>query len=254
MSQLQEFLKYQAPEKVLQERIIVVSGAGAGIGQCAALSFAQHGATVVLLGRTMSKLEAVYDEIENNGYPKAAIFPINFEGAVQNDYEQLATALQSEFGRIDGLLHNASELGPRRPILQYPDQEWQKVMHVNVNAPFMLTRALIPLLSKSADGRIVFTGSGVAKHGRAYWGAYAASKAAHINLMETLADELEESSIRVCGINPGATRTSMRATAYPAEDPNTVTPPQQLMNRYLYLFGPEGKACHGLYFDAQPKA
>lgn len=253
MNQMQDFIHYRAPQDALRGKIIVVSGAGAGIGRCASLSFAQHGATVVLLGRTMSKLEAIYDEIENRGFPQAAIFPINFEGAAQQDYEQLANALENEFGRLDGLLHNASELGPRTPLESYADHQWQKVMQVNVTAPFMLTKSLLPLLRKSTDGRIVFTGSGVAMQGRAYWGAYAASKAAHVNLMQTLADELEQSSIRVNGINPGATRTSMRIAAYPAENPNSVTPPEQIMNRYLYLFGPQGATCHGLYLEAQPK-
>lgn len=248
-----EFLSYQAPAELLSDRIIVISGAGDGIGRCAALSCAQHGATVVLLGRTLSKLEAVYDEIERRGHAQPAIFPINFESAVQQDYEQLNEALQNEFGRVDGLLHNAGELGKRTPISHYPFAEWQKVMQVNINAPFMLSKIMLPLLMQSKDGRMVFTSSGVAQTGRAYWGAYAASKAAVINLMETLADELETSAIRVNCINPGATRTAMRASAYPAEDPKTVTTAEAIMNRYLYLLGPDSKAVHGVVLDAQAK-
>lgn len=248
-----EFLNYQAPPKVLEGRIVVVTGAGGGIGRAAALAFAEHGATVVLLGRTLAKLEAVYDEIEVAGYPKPAIFPINFEGAVPEDYLQLEQALRSEFGRVDGLLHNAGELGARSPISSYPVTDWHKVLQVNVTAQYLLTTALLPLLKLSQDARVIFTGSSVGLKGKAYWGAYAVSKAASYNLMEVLADELEETAIRVNAINPGAVRTNMRTTAYPAENPNSVTAPEAIMNRYLFLMGPASAQCRGLRLDAQPK-
>lgn len=247
------FLQYQAPVNCLQNRTIVVTGAGDGIGKAASLAFARHGATVVLLGRTLAKLEAVYDTIEASGWPKPAIFPINFEGAAPEDYQQLQVALDNEFGQLDGLLHNAGELGPCTPIESYSYAEWQKVMQVNVSAPFLLSKTLLPLIKKSNDGRILFTGSTVGAKGRAYWGGYAVSKAASDNLMEVLADELEHTSIRVNSINPGATRTNMRATAYPAEEPQTVTAAENIMNRYLFLMGPDSVGWHGLRLDAQPK-
>jgi len=253
MTDLTAFLNYQAPEQILKDRVIVVSGAGAGIGQCAAMTFAEHGATVILLGRTLNKLEKVYDQIESSGYPLPAIFPINFEGAAEKEYEQLTLALNDSFGRVDGVLHNAAELGPRTPIDNYSATEWQKIMQVNTTGPFLLTKALLPLLRQSEDGRILFTSSSVGTKGRAFWGGYAASKAAINNLMEVLADELEETKIKVNTINPGGTRTGMRAAAYPAEDPKTVTPPEGIMNRYLFLMGPDSKGWHGLCLDAQPK-
>lgn len=252
MTELDYFLNYQPPADLLQNRVIVITGAGDGIGRTAAQTFARFGATVVLLGRTLGKLESVYDSIEAAGSPKPAIFPINLEGAAPQDYEQLKIALDNEFGRVDGLLHNASELGGRTPLGQYSVSDWQKVMQVNVTAPFLLTRALLPLLQKSADARVVFTGSSVGVKGRAYWGAYAVSKGATETLMQVLADELEQTPIRVNSINPGATRTSMRATAYPAEDPAAVTPPDAIMNRYLFLFGPDSKEWHGRQLNAQP--
>lgn len=248
------FLNYQAPAQLLRGRVIVITGAGAGIGKCAAQTFAEFGATVVLLGRTLAKLEAVYDAIEAAGHPKPAIFPINLEGASEQDYQELHNALEAEFGRVDGLLHNAGELGQMTPISNYKLNTWQKVLQVNVTAPFLLTRALLPLLQKSSDGRILFTGSSVGVKGRAYWGGYAVSKSAADNLMQVLADELEQTPVRVNSINPGATRTAMRAAAYPAEPPATVTSPQDIMNRYLFLMGPDGSACHGLRLNAQPKA
>ena len=253
MTELDSFLNYQPAAGLLQNRVIVITGAGDGIGKSAAQTFARFGATVVLLGRTLAKLESVYDSIEAAGDPKPAIFPINLEGAAPQDYEQLKIALENEFGRVDGLLHNASELGGRTPLGQYSVNDWQKVMQVNVTAPFLLTRALLPLLQKSTDARVVFTGSSVGVQGRAYWGAYAVSKGATETLMQVLADELEQTPIRVNSINPGATRTSMRATAYPAENPAVVTPPEAIMNRYLFLFGPNSKDWHGLQLNAQPQ-
>src|SRR5690606_8009051 len=178
----------------------------------------------------------IYDEIEAAGYPQPAIYPMNLETAVERDFMDMRDSLEKEFGRIDGILHNASALGERTPISNYSADQWQTVMQVNVSAPFLLTKALLPLLDQSQHASILFTGSSVGLQGRAFWGAYAVSKAATENLMQTLADELQETSrIRVNSINPGATRTKMRATAYPAENPNNVKSPDALMPTYLYL-------------------
>lgn len=245
--------KYSANHEALKGQIILVTGAGDGIGRCAALTYAQHGATVVLLGRTLHKLETVYDEIENAGYPQPAIYPMNFEGAAEKDYTDMCDTLDREFGGLSGILHNASELGDRMPISDYANDTWTRIMHVNANAPFMLSKALLPLLHKSptGDANILFTSSSVARHGRAYWGAYAASKAAQENLMQTLADELDGTNIRCNSINPGATRTAMRAAAYPAEDPETLKTPEQLMPLYLYLMESASNEHNGQRFNAQ---
>lgn len=254
MTEISQAIDYQAPKDLLQGRVIAVTGAGDGIGRTAAITYAAHGATVILLGRTIPKLEMVYDEIENAGYPQAAIYPINFEGAVEKDYEDMCNRLDEEFGRLDGILHNASELGQRTPINNYAPDVWQRVLHVNVTAPFMMTRALLPLLEKSDHASIIFTGSGVGLKGRAYWGAYAASKAATENLMQVLADELDEATgIRSNSINPGATRTKMRAEAYPAENPNTLKTAAEIMPLYLYLMGKDSVGENGRQFDAQVK-
>ena len=243
---------YQAPEQLLKDRIILITGAGSGIGRTAALSFAKHGATVILAGRTIKKLEAVYDEIEQAGGPQPAIFPINLEGASAHDYDVVANAIGKEFGRLDGLLNNASILGSRTPIDNYDPSIWDQVMQVNVNAQFYMTQAMLPLLQQSDDASIVFTSSSVGRTGRAYWGAYAVSKFATEGLMQTLADELENTSnIRVNCINPGATRTNMRAKAYPAENPNELPTPEQIMPLYLYLMGPDSQGTNGQSLDAQ---
>ncbi|WP_341939265.1 YciK family oxidoreductase [Marinimicrobium sp. C2-29] len=243
--------QYQPAPSLLKDKIIVVTGAGDGIGRVAAKTFAEHRATVVLLGRTLAKLEKVYDEIEQAGGPQPAIYPINFEGAVEKDYRDLSDALNDEFGRVDGLLHNASDLGERTPIANYAADAWLRVMHVNVNAPFMLTQALLPLLERADHASIVFTSSGVAQKGRAFWGAYAASKAAQDNMMETLAEELEGTGpVRANSLNPGATRTRMRASAYPAENPASVPPPEAHMPLYLYLMGDDSVGVNGQVFSA----
>lgn len=249
-----DFDNYTPADELLKSRIIVITGAGDGIGKTMAIAAAKAGATVILLGRTMTKLEAVYDVIEQLNGPQPAIFPINFESATEQDYSQLKEALNNEFGHLDGLLHNASALGPRTPIEQYSSDAWQTLLQVNITAPFMLTQTLLPLLKKSKDASVIFTGSTVGYQGRAYWGGYAATKAACENLMQTLADEhSENSNIRFNSINPGATRTQMRATAYPAEDPNTVASPDEHIGKYLYLLGPGSKGVNGLQFQAQVK-
>ncbi|TVZ38626.1 NAD(P)-dependent dehydrogenase (short-subunit alcohol dehydrogenase family) [Alteromonadaceae bacterium 2753L.S.0a.02] len=247
-----QICNYQAPANLLSEHVILVTGAGDGIGKTAALAFAQHGATVILLGRTLAKLEAVYDHIENQGFAKPAIIPMNFESATEQEFAEIHNVLDEEFGRLDGLLHNAAELGPRTPLANYPLDAWQKLLQVNVTAPFELTKALLPLLKKSQSASVVFTSAAMGREGRAYWGAYAVSKGASENLMQTLADEVDgQNNIRVNSIDPGAVRTRMRATAYPAEDPSTVITPDTIMNRYLYLMGQDSAGINGQQFNAQ---
>lgn len=250
---MSEFIgDYQAPEDLLEDKVILVTGAGDGIGRTAARTFAAHGATVILLGRTTPKLEAVYDEIERAGGPQPAIFPMDLQQARIENFEHFAEAVDQEFGRLDGLLHNAGLLGQRTPIANYHFGTWEQVMQVNVNAAFGLTKTLLPLLENAQAGSVVFTGSSVGLKGRAYWGAYAVSKFATEGLMQVLADELDGvSNVRANSINPGATRTNMRATAYPAEDPQTVTTPEDIMPTYLYLMGDDSKGVSGKQFNAQ---
>ncbi|WP_067214594.1 YciK family oxidoreductase [Marinomonas gallaica] len=247
-------LDYQAPNDLLKEKVILVTGAGDGIGKQAALTYAAHGATVILLGRTTKKLEEVYDQFESLDYPQGAIVPLNLDTAVEHDYIELANTIESEFGRLDGILHNASLLGDRTTLANYEPSTFEQVMRVNVNAAFLLNQALIPLLQKAPSASIIFTTSSVGRKAKAYWGAYAVSKFATEAMMQLLADELENiSQIRVNAINPGATRTNMRAFAYPAEDPNTLKTPEDIMPLYLYLMGNDSADVNGESLDAQPK-
>ncbi|GEK71752.1 MULTISPECIES: YciK family oxidoreductase [Halomonas] len=246
-------IDYEAPQGLLDGRVILVTGAGDGIGRAAALAYARHGATVVLLGRTIAKLEAVYDAIESEGLPQPAIFPLNFEGATLKDYHDMAAALDKEFGRLDGILHNAGLLGDITPFAQYDPVLWEQVMQVNINGPIWMTQALLPLLEASADASVIFTSSSVGRRGRAYWGAYAVSKFATEGFMEVLADEVEHlGTLRINTLNPGATRTAMRQSAYPAEDPGTLRTPEDIMPTYLWLMGPDSRGHSGEAFDAQP--
>jgi len=248
-------IDYQAPDGLLAGRVILVTGAGDGIGRAAALSYAAHGATVVLLGRTLGKLETVYDEIEAQGGPQPAIFPLNFEGATHKDYQELADRIGSEFGRLDGVLHNAGLLGGLRRFVDYDPELWERVMQVNINGPIWMTRALLPLLEASPDASVIFTSSGVGRTGRALWGAYSVSKFATEGFVQVLAAELEtETSIRVNSLNPGRTRTAMRAAAAPDEDPATLRTPEAIMPTYLWLMGPDSRGHTGERFDAQPPA
>lgn len=243
---------YKPASDLLKDRVILVTGASDGIGAAAAKSFAAHGATVILLGRSIRKLEKVYDEIEQSGGPQPAIYPMNLEGAAPKDYDDLANTLQQEFGRLDGLLHNAALLGTLTPLEQYDLEQWAKVMQVNLHAPYLLTRALLPALKNSADASVLFTSSSVGRKGRAYWGAYGITKAASENMMEIWADELEANThIRVNSIDPGAVRTTMRAKAYPGEDPNALPRPEEILTVYLYLMGPDSRGTTGQRTSAQ---
>lgn len=243
---------YQAPKDLLKDKVILVTGAGSGIGRVAALTYARHGATVILLGRNSEKLVAVYDEIESNQWPKPAIYPLNLESAGDFEFSHLAETIEKEFGRLDGLLHNAGLLGDLKPISQFPTETWMRIMQVNLNAPFIMTRELLPLLRLAEQASVIFTSSGVGHKGRAHWGAYSVSKFATEGLMQIVADEEDGvSSVRANSINPGGTRTAMRASAFPGEDPHTLPTPEDIMSVYLYLMGSESRHINGQAFHAQ---
>ena len=246
------FDNYQPASNLLAGKVILVTGAGDGIGKTAAITYAKYGATVILAGRTVAKLEMVYDQIENAGYPTPTIYPVDLLGATEDDYNTLCHTVDQEFGKLDGLLHNAGELGERTPIANYSVSSWDKVMKTNVTAQFMMTKALLPVLEKAEHGSIVLTSSGVGRKGKPFWGAYAVSKFATEGFCQVLASELDGTScVRANCINPGATRTAMRATAYPAEDPRKLKSPEEIMGVYLYLMGDDSIEVNGQSLNAQ---
>lgn len=237
----------------LENRIILVTGAGYGIGRTAALSYARAGATVLLLGRTEQALNDTYDLIEAEGLPQPAILPFDLNTDSEEPYSQLAALIRENFGHLDGVLLNAGVLGQRTPVESYHAPTWQKVMQINVNGQFLLSKHLIPLLRDAPnDASLIFTTSSVGRKARAYWGAYAVSKFATEGLMQLLAEELENTSrIRVNCINPGATRTGMRQAAYPGEHPDSVPTADSIMPLYLHLMNPSSIGTNGQSIDAR---
>lgn len=245
-------MHYQPKSDLLNHRIILVTGASDGIGQEAALTYARYGAEVILMGRNPEKLERVRTSINQLNKRPAHQVVLDLAEATPERCQQVADHLAQQFPRLDGVLHNAGLLGEIVPLAELDPQIWRQVMDVNLDATFFLTQALLPLLLKSEAGSLVFTTSSVGRTGRAGWGAYAVSKFATEGMMQVLADEYKSQSLRVNCINPGGTRTKMRASAFPQEDANKLKTPADLMPLYLYLMGDDSRRKTGMSFDAQP--
>ena len=247
-----EIDKITFKSNILKDKTIVISGAGSGIGRQAAKSFSEHGANLILLSKNIKKLETLYDEIIDEKKNDVIIQPLNFEIAEENDFEKIISAIKDKYPSIDGLLNNAGVLGEKKPLEQYNYATWKNVIKVNVDASFLLTKSLLPLLKKSNGSSIIFTSSGVGRKGRAYWGAYSISKFATEAMMQIFSEELQNtSSVRVNCINPGAVRTNMRESAYPAENPETNPSADKIMKPYLYLMSDISKEINGQSIDAQ---
>lgn len=245
-------MHYHPADNVLEKRIILVTGASDGIGREAAITYARFGASVILVGRNKDKLHAVAEQIHDQGGAQTEVLVLDFAQATSEDCWQLANQLAKKVSHLDGVLHNAGILGDRAPMTEQNPATWQAVMQINVNATFMLTQALLPLLLNAPTPSLVFTSSSVGQQGRAGWGAYAVSKFATEGMMQVLADEYKTQNLRVNCINPGGTRTAMRASAFPSEDPNKLKTPADLMPLYLWLMADESRDQTGMSFDAQP--
>lgn len=246
--------RYRPAADELRGRVIAITGAGDGIGRAVALAAAAHGAELVLIGRSVSKLEAVHAQIAALNKAPASIAPLDLEKAIARDYDQIAEALQGRYGRLDGLLHNAAMLGVLAPIEHYDVPTWCRVLHVNLTAAFALTQVLLPLLRASSDASIVFTSSGAGRHPDAYWGAYAVSKSGIEALSRVLAEELERGGTpRVNALNPGPVRTRLRRQAFPAEDLERLAMPEDVVPPYLWLLGPASRGVNGQSLDCQAK-
>lgn len=244
--------RFEPSATQLQGRVIAVTGAGDGIGRAVALAAAAHGAEVVLIGRTVGKLEQVHARIAELGGAEASIAPLDLEKAIARDYDQLAAALQQRYGRLDGLVHNAAILGILAPIEHYDVPTWCRVLHVNLTAAFALTQVLLPALRASRDASIVFTSSGAARRADAFWGAYAVSKSGIEALSHVLAEELESSgNLRVNVLDPGPVRTRMRRQAFPAEDMSGLAAPEDVVRPYLWLLSEASRGVTGQRLDCQ---
>jgi len=236
----------------LANQVILITGAGKGIGRALALAAAKHGATTILLGKSIKNLESVYDEITSNGYPEPALHPVNLLQLDPKGANEVLENITQMFGRLDALVHNAGISGPITPLELIPPHKWIEVVQLNLNVPFLLTQALLPLLKKTQHASILFTTANEANLAKAYWGAYSASKHGVKALAKTLHEELENNTdIRVNCLNPGKVRTAMRLNAYPAVDPERFTNPDDLMPYYLYLLSPAAKAIRGKTIDLE---
>jgi len=240
---------YTPAKDLLKDKGILITGAGDGIGRSAAMALAKHGATTILLGKTIPKLEAVYDAIVELGAPEPAIYPLHLEGATPHDYEEMADKLKDAFGHLDGILHNAAILPYLSRLKDHDPEDWFKTLQVNLNAPFLLTQACLPLLAQSESASVVFTSDTVGRKAKAYWGAYGVSKFGLEGLMQTLADELDNTTIRVNSFDPGPTHTKMRKLAFPGEDMSTIKSPEALDTAYVWLFGPDSREANGEAFS-----
>ncbi len=240
---------WQVPDNYLQDRVILVTGAGSGIGAAVSRSCARHGATVILLDKIVRSLAQVYDSIEAEGSVQPAIYPMNLEGAAEKDYQDLAVTIETAFGRLDGLLHNAAMLGALVPIAHFETELWYKILQTNLNAPFLLTRSCLSMLMKSDDASVVINSDKVGRKGKAYWGAYGVAKAAMENFMQVLADEMESNtSVRANSLDPGTVATSLRSLAYPGENPEKLAEPDDVVRPFLYLLGSASKDITGKQF------
>ena len=218
---------------------ILVTGAGDGLGKSLAIKLASLGANVILLGRTVAKLESVYDEIEKSRAPQAAIYPLDLSGASVENYQEMARSIEGEFGKLDGLVHCAAALGPMTPLAHYPVSDWQKTLHTNLTGPVFLTQSCLSLLTQSESSSIIFT---LDSKTRAYWGAYGIAKSAIESSMRIFADELDtttnQSGKRIVSVNavePGPMRTQIRRLAFPGENAQRVPKPVNFADYYLYL-------------------
>jgi NAD(P)-dependent dehydrogenase (short-subunit alcohol dehydrogenase family) len=241
-----EIKDYLPSTGLLKDRVILVTGASRGIGRVAALAFAAHGATVVLHGRDVTALEQVYDEIEANGYPQPAATPLDLDTATTRDYDALAYAIESQLGRLDGILHNASHVEKLSPLEQQSAEEWNRTLRINLVAPFALTQACLRLLKSAADAAVIFT---LESHGHApaaFWGGYAVAKAGVEALMKIQAAEWQASpNLRANAVLPGPVASPSRAKTHPGEVAAAQRPPQELMQAYLYLMGPDSRGVSG---------
>lgn len=243
---------YQAQERCLKDKVILVTGAGDGIGRVAALTYARLGATVLLLGKTQEKLEAVYDQIEDEGLAVPALLPMDLGRVSFETIMQTAHLIAKEFGHLDGLLHNAGVLGVLTPLELYDPSVFEEVMRVNFHVPFFLTQAFLPLLQAAQSGSVVFTTSTVGHDLRPFWGAYALSKQGVEGLCEIFTAETQHhTTLRFNCINPKATRTNMRAHAYPGENVFSLKTPDEIMATYVYLMSDDSVGIKGQMLAAQ---
>jgi NAD(P)-dependent dehydrogenase (short-subunit alcohol dehydrogenase family) len=244
-------MNYSPAPDLLKDRVILVTGAGQGIGKTAALSYAKHGATVLLLGRNQKRLDAVYDEIVNADYPEPMALKLDLAQTSDEQFKAMAEAVFAQLGRLDGILHNAARFEGLVPIASQTLDQWLDTLRVNLAAPVALTRACLPLLTRAPDSAVVFTSETHGHAPTAYWGAFAVSKAGIETVVKIWSEELTpHPQLRMNVIVPGPVRSPQRLISHPAENREHLATMESLMPLYLYLMGPESRDENGKIFTA----
>lgn len=236
----------------LNNQVILVTGAGGGLGSTAAMALAKQGAQIILLDKSIPKLEKIYDAIVDAGGPEPILYPFDLAGASELQYQEMAEAIEQRYGSLQGVLHSAVEFSAYSPLANYKTKDWGHALNVNLSAPFLLTRVLLPVLLRSEHASIVFTSDSSARQAQAYSGAYGVSKIALEGLAAIWAQELEAGQkIRVNTLVPGAVDSPLRKRAYPAEDKTALLSMESLAPVYEYLFSEASLGVTGQIIDAQ---
>jgi NAD(P)-dependent dehydrogenase (short-subunit alcohol dehydrogenase family) len=242
-------------EQILNGRVILITGAGGGLGAVAARACAAEGATLILLDKIVSRLEKLHDEIVAAGHPQPALYPLDLAKAGEAEYAELAEIIDSQFGMLHGLLHSAAELGTPGLLADINAAQWDALLRVNLGAAFGLTRALLPLLRRAGDASLVFTSDSSARQGKAYWGAYGVAKIALEGLARMWAEELASAGqVRVNVLVPGPVESPLRRRSHPGELAGERAPPGILAGRYVYLLGPASRGVHGQILEGPGEA
>jgi NAD(P)-dependent dehydrogenase (short-subunit alcohol dehydrogenase family) len=248
---IQYMMNYAPPHQHLNDRVILVTGAGQGIGRAAALAFAAQGASVILLGRKVSKLEAVYDEIQAAGGPQPAIFPLDLSKLDEEEAKAFAEGIHQQLGRLDGMLHNAARFDNLSPLEIQTAEQMTGMFRVNTVAPFLLTKSCLPLLKCAPDASVLFTSTTAAHHPAAFWGAHAVSRSAAETLVKIWAEEMSTfPNIRFNTVIPGAVQSPQRKLSHPGELPEKLPKSETIMPLYLYLMGHDSTGVNGQIFEA----
>ncbi len=245
--------RYEAPQDLLDQRVVLVTGASRGIGRAVARACAEHGANVVLNGRDVALLDVIYDEITASQWPEPATLPLDLGTATWREYVHAAKLIETQLGRLDGIVHCASHLEKLSPLETQTIDEWQRMLRVNLIAPFAINQACARLLRQAPDASVVFTSETHASAAAAFWGGYAVSKAGLETLARIQADEWSaDDRLRINTVVPGPVNSPLRTKTHPAEVAETLAKPEALVPLYLYLLGPDSRGVSGQTFRFQP--
>lgn len=235
---------------LLKNKNILITGASNGIGKSLSENLSKYGANVIMLSRNENALDAIYDSLKQKYKTDPCILKCDLENIDDEKSQEIANIISKNYQNLDSIIHNAAILEKMSDIESFDLQTWNKVMRVNLTSAFVLSKYLIPLMKSSTTPRIIFTTSSVGKKGKAFWGAYSVSKAGVNALSDILSDELESiSNIKVFNFDPKATKTNMRAMAYPAEDPSAIKNPDQLINYYLWMLSEKSSSAIERYIE-----